>query len=71
MAVTRPSEEYVDRLRRVADIHGEWERANLAGAAFNPRGPESDYNQHHLDVDASAAVEQRFRDQINGVLRSM
>jgi len=48
-----------DRRRRLialADWHQEWVEANLARASaeFDSRGrkPGSDYNQHHVDVDA-------------------
>ena len=52
------------RLRALAAHHAKWVTSNLdeAGKAFDPTGRRmgSDYNQHHIDVDADGAAEDEF-----------
>lgn len=54
-----------ERLRQVRELHDRWVLRNLAGAAsgFDPAAhpkPGSDYNQHHVDVDADGAAQDEF-----------
>jgi hypothetical protein len=50
------------RLVALGKLHQEWsaDTEGSAAAAFTPRGPDSDYNQHHVDVDAPPAAEDEF-----------
>lgn len=50
------------RLLALSDWHREWSARNQAAAsqAFQPRAAASDYNVHHVDVDASGAAEDEF-----------
>lgn len=60
--VTRPSPGRLRRLAALAQARNDWEDKHLEGAPFRPQGRKqgSDYNQHHLDVDASPDVEAEF-----------
>ncbi len=49
----RPPVEVVARLRELAALHDDWSLRHADASEFNARGPESDYNQHHLDVDGA------------------
>ena len=51
-----------EKLRELARVHDEWVGDHLEDAPFHPEGrPEgSDYNQHHVDVDAGGAAEDDF-----------
>jgi hypothetical protein len=50
----RPNQERVDRLNALAKLHDEWVAANAEAAGFDPEGrpKRSDYNIHHVDLDA-------------------
>jgi hypothetical protein len=44
------------RLAALARVHHEWTMRHLASSAFHPDKhpkPGSDYNQHHLDIEAT------------------
>lgn len=47
------------KLAGIARAHSDWEAAHLPDAPFDPKKskPDSDYNQHHLDVDATPEQE--------------
>jgi len=56
-----------ERLAQLAQLHDEWVDDNLesAGADFDSSGrvADSDYNQHHVDVDASGEAQDDFHQQ--------
>lgn len=53
------------RLAAIAEVHDQWVSDTLPAATFDPDNApplhegvtEGDYNQHHLDADATAAQE--------------
>ncbi|MFI6162250.1 hypothetical protein ACIA59_20190 [Micromonospora haikouensis] len=62
------------RLVALGDLHREWAEKHDTSTPFDPDGrPQgSDYNQHHVDVEAAAADEADFvrrADRIMGVDR--
>lgn len=58
----RPSDARVAELNALADLHAEWTAEHAGGAAFNPKGrkPGSDYNVHHVDLEADQAAMDDF-----------
>lgn len=52
----RPAPERLRLLQAVAAAHDSWVGARLRAddTGFTPRGADSDYNQHHVDVEATA-----------------
>lgn len=57
----RPDPDIQRRLAALADWHRQWSKKQVKDSGFHQRGADSDYNQHHLDVDgASAAAEEEF-----------
>lgn len=52
------------RLAALADLHDMWvtKNAEAASAAFDPKGrpAKSVYNQHHVDLDADGAAQDRY-----------
>src|SRR5688572_21197433 len=53
MAVTRPSEKRIALLNAIGDLHTEWAQEGADRAGFRARrGGKSDYNVHHVDLDA-------------------
>ncbi|MFG3709205.1 hypothetical protein ACGF7U_31365 [Micromonospora sp. NPDC047670] len=62
------------RLVALGDLHREWADRHEKSTPFDPdnRPQDSDYNQHHVDVDADAAATEEFvrrADRIMGVDR--
>jgi len=55
-----------ERLEALANLHSEWVGKNLAKASkvFDPSGRKkgSDYNQHHVDLDADGEAQDAFAD---------
>lgn len=54
-----------EKLAALAAVHDEWQVRSFRGAYihFDPSRanvPDSDYNQHHVDIDASAAAQDDF-----------
>jgi hypothetical protein len=62
-----------ERLRALADLHKRWVADNLAAAAecFAPQGRKagSDYNQHHVDLDAPVEAQDEFDRQALAIVR--
>lgn len=59
----RPSETRIRRLRELGEWHDEWAATHGASAGFHPDQhpkPGSDYNQHHVDLDATPEAEDAF-----------
>lgn len=58
----RPADERVARLSALTDLHDRWVAANADSAGFDPKGrPEkSDYNIHHVDLDADPTAAAEF-----------
>ncbi len=69
MAVTakerpvRPDRARVAQLDALADLHAAWVDGAADGAGFSPEGRKagSDYNLHHVDLDAAPDTLERFR----------
>lgn len=55
-----PTQE--ERLRAVGSWHAEWERKHAATTPFRPErhAPDSGYNLHHVDVDASPEADWEY-----------
>lgn len=55
------------RLIALGELHDRWVRENAAStsAHFDPSGRKtgSDYNQHHVDLDADGAAQDDFHEQ--------
>lgn len=51
----RPNQERIDHLNALASLHDSWVAANAGAAGFDPEGrpATSDYNIHHVDLDAT------------------
>ena len=53
-----------DRLRQVRELNDQWiaEHLDAASAAFAPAGRKagSDYNLHHVELDADGAAQDEF-----------
>lgn len=51
----------------LGELHAEWVADNLEAASrnFDPSGRKegSDYNQHHVDLDADGDAQDRFFDE--------
>jgi hypothetical protein len=58
----RPSADRARRLRELAEWHDEWVSKWADRAGFRPEGrkPDSDYNLHHVDLDAPAEAQEEF-----------
>lgn len=58
----RPAEERVARLTALTDLHDQWVAANADSAGFDPKGrpKKSDYNIHHVDLDADPTAAAEF-----------
>lgn len=59
----RPSADRVRRLRELGELHREWVATNADEAGFRPDEhpiPGSDYNLHHVDLDAPLAAQDDF-----------
>ncbi|MEV6798532.1 hypothetical protein AB0M91_09310 [Micromonospora rifamycinica] len=60
------------RLVALGDLQREWadKHQGAAAAAFDPSGRPagSDYNQHHVDVDAPAAAEDEFHTKARKIM---
>jgi hypothetical protein len=58
----RPNQERIDHLNALATLHDEWVAANADGAGFDPKGrpARSDYNIHHVDLDATPEAADDF-----------
>lgn len=60
------------RLVALGDLHREWsaKHQQRTTAAFDAsdRPDESDYNLHHVDVDASGAAEDEFHAQARRIM---
>jgi len=57
------------KLRAIRDTHDAWvdSNAEAAGARFNPAAhpkPDSDYNQHNVDIDADGEQLDAFADAV-------
>lgn len=67
------NEERRRRLIALGELHDRWVADNLAAASdrFDPSSrPEgSDYNQHHVDVDAPGEALDRFDEQAMRIVR--
>jgi hypothetical protein len=48
------------RLEELGRLHSEWVARHVASTPFRPDGADSDYNVHHVDVEASADAEREF-----------
>jgi len=63
-----------ERLKALAKVHDEWVGRNLqsASAGFDSTGrvPESDYNLHHVDVDASGVAQDDFHQQASRLFQT-
>lgn len=61
----------VDKLRAVADVHESWVLGNQArvseGFDASGRKDDSDYNLHHVDIDADGAAEDAFAAALRGL----
>lgn len=59
-----------DRQRILYNIHTAWALANVDGVTdeFEPRGKDSDYNVHNVDIDASGEMEDEFADLLDAAL---
>ena len=58
------------KLAAIAKAHDEWVDENLASAPFDSAGypkPDSDYNQHYLDVEASGEEEDELATKAAGI----
>jgi hypothetical protein len=67
----RPSEARVRKLRALGDFHAEWTAQHADEAGFHPTEhpkPGSDYNVHHVDLDAPAAAETEFHDRARQIM---
>lgn len=62
-----------ERLRALGELHDRWVADNLAAASecFAPQGRKagSDYNQHHVDLDAPVEAQDEFDRQAMAILR--
>lgn len=59
----RPSPERVRRLQELGDWHREWTARHASQAAFRPDEhpkQDSDYNLHHVDLDAPVEALDEF-----------
>lgn len=58
-ALNRPSPERRRRLAAISEGHREWavQQVPRGDVPFTPRGDDSDYNLHHLDIEADARAE--------------
>lgn len=61
------------RLVALGELHDRWARDNLASASgrFDPswRPEGSDYNQHHVDVDADGTAQDRFHEEAMRIVK--
>lgn len=61
-----------EKLSAINRMHTEWVRANLAegSKAFDPSGRKtgSDYNQHHVEIDAGGQAQDRFEQDARSIL---
>ncbi|MBW6436339.1 hypothetical protein KZ829_21605 [Actinoplanes hulinensis] len=57
-----PPPTRAERLRALSAWHAEWERKHAATTPFRPElhPGESDYNLHHVDVDASPEADREY-----------
>lgn len=61
------------KLRAIREAHDTWvgEHTEAVGARFDPAAhpkPGSDYNQHHVDIDADGAQLDEFADAVTRAL---
>jgi hypothetical protein len=70
--LTRPSPERRRRLTAVAEAHHQWtlEQLPRTDVPFRPRDENSDYNLHHLDVEADGAAEDDLQAAVDRHLRT-
>ncbi|MDG4832419.1 hypothetical protein O7627_24370 [Solwaraspora sp. WMMD1047] len=67
----RPSEDRVRRLTELGDWHREWTARHADDAGFRPTEhptPGSDYNVHHVDLDAPAAALDEFHERARRIM---
>jgi hypothetical protein len=66
----RPSPERVAKLAALGKLHDEFVAENAAAAGFEPDGrkPGSDYNVHHVDLDADPAALDAFHAKASALL---
>jgi hypothetical protein len=59
----RPSQDRVRRLTELGEWHRDWQARNADAAAFRPGDHpkrDSDYNVHHVDLDAPVEAQGVF-----------
>ncbi|WP_091453193.1 hypothetical protein [Micromonospora inyonensis] len=58
------------RLVALGDWHREWADKQDTAAAFDPSGrpPGSDYNQHHVDVDATGPAQDEYHTKARKIM---
>lgn len=69
----RPSPERARRLRELADWHNEWVAKWASRAGFHSEEhpkPGSDYNLHHVLLDAPAEAREEFYQRADEIMRS-
>lgn len=66
----RPGDAVVKRLNALADLHTKWVQGNAGAAGFKPEEhPKmgSDYNIHHVDLDAQPAALDEFHQKASKI----
>jgi molybdopterin-guanine dinucleotide biosynthesis protein len=68
----QPSPERRRRLAAIAAAHHEWALQQLQrdDVPFRPRGNDSDYNLHHLDIEADGQAEDDLQAAVQRHLRT-
>lgn len=67
----RPSAQRVERLRQLGDWHREWTAQHADTADFRPQehpAPDSDYNQHHVLMDAPTDAQDQFHTRARQIM---
>ncbi|WP_243707581.1 hypothetical protein [Micromonospora sp. KC606] len=67
----RPSEARVRRLQELGELHREWVAETADAAGFRPEEhptPGSDYNLHHVDLDAPGPAQDEFHRRARQVM---
>jgi hypothetical protein len=67
----RPSPDRIRRLRELAEWHDEWVKKWADRAGFHPQEhprQDSDYNLHHVDLDAPPEAQQEFYERAQQIM---
>ncbi|MET0492910.1 MAG: hypothetical protein ABW000_07230 [Actinoplanes sp.] len=67
----RPSDDQIRRSRELSEWHREWVAKWAGRAGFHPREhpkPDSDYNLHHVLLDAPQEALDEFYHRVNEIM---